>query len=207
MPSEPIVYVVDDDDAVRDSLTALLDSAGYRVAAFESAEAFLRADPLQGGKTDAGCIVSDIRMPGLDGLQLQEKLNARQVRLPLLFITGHGDVPIAVSAMKAGAVDFLEKPFDETTLLDSIRRAIEISRASQQSQAEAAAVRERIGELTQREREVMVCLAQGKQNKVVALELGISPRTVEIHRARVMEKMAARSLSDVVRAAISAGLI
>ena len=207
MPTEPIVYVVDDDDAVRDSLTALLDSVGYRVAAFESAEAFLRTDPPQGGKTDAGCIVSDIRMPGLDGLQLQEKLNARQVRLPLLFITGHGDVPIAVSAMKAGAVDFLEKPFDETTLLDSIRRAIEISRASQQSQAEAAAVRERIGELTQREREVMVCLAQGKQNKVVALELGISPRTVEIHRARVMEKMAARSLSDVVRAAISAGLI
>jgi len=203
MPNEAVVYVVDDDDAVRDSLTALLESVGYRVAAFESGDAFLRNEALAG----MGCIVSDIRMPGLDGLQLQEALNARGVLLPLLFITGHGDVPMAVSAMKAGAVDFLEKPFDETSLLDSIRRAIDLSQASQRQQEEVAVSRQRIDELTPREREVMLCLAQGKQNKVVALELGISPRTVEIHRARVMEKMAARSVSDIVRAAISIGLL
>lgn len=203
MLNEAVVYVVDDDDAVRDSLTALLESVGYRVVAFESGDAFLQNEALAG----MGCIVSDIRMPGLDGLQLQEALNARGVLLPLLFITGHGDVPMAVSAMKAGAVDFLEKPFDETTLLDSIRRAIELSQASQRQQEEVAVSRQRIDELTPREREVMLCLAQGKQNKVVALELGISPRTVEIHRARVMEKMAARSVSDIVRAAISMGLL
>jgi two-component system response regulator FixJ len=203
MPDETIIYVVDDDDAVRDSLAALLESAGYKVASFESGDAFLRAGTLAG----IGCIVSDIRMPGLDGLQLQEALNARQVALPLLFITGHGDVPIAVSAMKAGAVEFIEKPFDEDTLLASIRRAVGISQASQQRDLEVVQIRQRIDELTQREREVMICLAQGKQNKVIAIELGISPRTVEIHRARVMEKMAARSLSDVVRSAITAGLV
>jgi two-component system, LuxR family, response regulator FixJ len=205
MPGEAVVYVVDDDDAVRDSLAALLESAGYRVAAFESGDAFLRGDLAAIAKV--GCIVSDIRMPGTDGLQMQEALKARQMALPLLFITGHGDVPMAVSAMKAGAVDFIEKPFDETTLLESIRRAVELSQASRRGQEERDEIRQRMDELTQREREVMVCLAQGKQNKVVALELGISPRTVEIHRARVMEKMAARSLSDIVRAAIAAGLV
>lgn len=203
MPGDAVVYVVDDDDAVRDSLAALLESAGFEPVTFESGDAFLHAGTLAG----VGCIVSDIRMPGLDGLQLQEALNARQVALPLLFITGHGDVPIAVSAMKAGAVDFIEKPFEEHTLLAAVRRAVGLSQVSQQREQEAAAIRQRIGELTQREHEVMICLAQGKQNKVIAIELGISPRTVEIHRARVMEKIAARSLSDVVRAALTTGLI
>jgi two-component system, LuxR family, response regulator FixJ len=207
MPDEAVVYVVDDDDAVRDSLSALLESAGYRVAAFESGDAFLRGEAVAAAKSGVGCIVSDIRMPGIDGLQLQEALNARQVLLPLLFITGHGDVPMAVHALKAGAADFIEKPFDETTLLGSIQRAVELSQATQRHEQEAAEIRLRMDELTQRERKVMVCLAQGKQNKVVALELGISPRTVEIHRARVMEKMAARSLSDIVRAAIAAGMV
>ena len=202
MTPEAVVYVVDDDDAVRDSLQALLESRGFHVTAFASGDAFLAAGRL----APVGCVVSDIRMPGLDGLQLQAALNEREMQLPLMFITGHGDVPIAVMAMKAGAVDFIEKPFDEETLLAGIERAIWLSREAQGREAEVAEMRRRIAELTAREREVLVCLAQGKQNKVIAIELGISPRTVEIHRARVLEKMAARSLSDLVRAALAVGL-
>jgi two-component system response regulator FixJ len=203
MAADPVVYIVDDDDAVRDSLQALLDSRGFQVEAFASGDAFLAAQRL----STIGCVVSDIRMPGLDGLQLQLELKARGVTLPLMFITGHGDVPVAVTAMKAGAVDFIEKPFEDETLLAAIDRAIRLSRESQHRDAEVAETRRRIDELTAREREVLVCLAQGKQNKVIGLELGISPRTVEIHRARVLEKMAARSLSDLVRAALAVGLV
>lgn len=202
MASDAIVYIVDDDDAVRDSLEVLLDSRGYRVEAFASGEAFLAASPLSA----IGCVVSDIRMPGLDGLQMQAELKVRKVELPLMFITGHGDVPVAVTAMKAGAVDFIEKPFEEATLLAAVDRAIRLSREARHRDAEIAETRRRIEDLTAREREVLVCLAQGKQNKVIGLELGISPRTVEIHRARVLEKMAARSLSDLVRAALAVGL-
>jgi two-component system response regulator FixJ len=202
MPPDAVVYVVDDDDAVRDSLQALLESRGFRVEAFDSGEAFLAA----GRRSPVGCVVSDIRMPGLDGLQLQAELKARSMQLPLMFITGHGDVPVAVTAMKAGAVDFIEKPFEEDTLLIAVERAIRLSRETQSRDVEIADTRRRIEELTAREREVLVCLAQGKQNKVIGLELGISPRTVEIHRARVLEKMAARSLSDLVRAALAVGL-
>jgi two-component system response regulator FixJ len=203
MAADPVVYIVDDDDAVRDSLQALLDSRGFQVEAFASGDAFLAAQRL----STIGCVVSDIRMPGLDGLQLQLELKARGVTLPLMFITGHGDVPVAVTAMKAGAVDFIEKPFEDETLLGAIDRAIRLSRQSQHRDTEVAETRRRIDELTAREREVLVCLAQGKQNKVIGLELGISPRTVEIHRARVLEKMAARSLSDLVRAALAVGLV
>lgn len=202
MPPDAVVYVVDDDDAVRDSLLALLESRGFRVEAFASGDALLGVARF----APVGCVVSDIRMPALDGLQLQAALKAREMQLPLMFITGHGDVPVAVTAMKAGAVDFIEKPFEEETLLAAIDRAIRLSRESQSRDAEIAETRRRIEDLTAREREVLICLAQGKQNKVIALELGISPRTVEIHRARVLEKMAARSLSDLVRAALAVGL-
>lgn len=202
MPPDAVVYIVDDDDAVRDSLQALLESRDFRVESFASGDAFLALDRL----APVGCVVSDIRMPGLDGLQLQSALKARELQLPLMFITGHGDVPVAVTAMKAGAVDFIEKPFEEEVLLAAVDRAIRLSREVRSRDAETAEMRRRIDDLTAREREVMVCLAQGKQNKVIALELGISPRTVEIHRARVLEKMAARSLSDLVRAALAVGL-
>ncbi|WP_119419147.1 response regulator FixJ [Desertibaculum subflavum] len=202
MPPDAVVYIVDDDDAVRDSLHALLESRAFRVESFASGDAFLALVRL----APVGCVVSDIRMPGLDGLQLQSALKARELQLPLMFITGHADVPVAVTAMKAGAVDFIEKPFEEETLLAAIDRAIRLSREAQSRDAETAEMRQRVDDLTAREREVLVCLAQGKQNKVIALELGISPRTVEIHRARVLEKMAARSLSDLVRAALAVGL-
>lgn len=201
--AEGVVYVVDDDAAVRDGLKFLIESVELEVAPCANAQAFLDAYD----QTRPGCLVLDVRLRGMSGLDLQAELARRAITIPTIIVTGHGDVPMAVSAMKAGAVDFLEKPFDETTLLDSIRRAIELSQASQRQQEEVAVSRQRIDELTPREREVMLCLAQGKQNKVVALELGISPRTVEIHRARVMEKMAARSVSDIVRAAISMGLL
>jgi two-component system, LuxR family, response regulator FixJ len=200
---ESVVYVVDDDDAVRDSLQALLDSAGFVVETFETGEIFLDTDEL----SNIGCVISDIRMPGMDGLQLHAALKSRGVALPVLFITGHGDVPLAVNAMRAGAIDFIEKPFDEEMLLASVRRAIALSRDAQSLEEHTAELRRRTQELTPREREVMIGLAQGKQNKVIAIELGISPRTVEIHRARVMEKMAATSLPDLVRAALSLGLV
>lgn len=202
MPPDAVVYIVDDDDAVRDSLQALLESRGFRVEAFASGDAVLAMERF----APVGCVVSDIRMPGLDGLQLQSALKTRDLQLPLMFITGHGDVPVAVTAMKAGAVDFIEKPFEEEILLAAVDRAIRLSREAQGRDAEIAEMRRRIDGLTAREREVLVCLAEGKQNKVIALELGISPRTVEIHRARVLEKMAARSLSDLVRAALAVGL-
>lgn len=202
MPPEPTVYVVDDDDAVRDSVAILLESCGYRVRAFESGGAFLAAEIVPG----AGCLLSDIRMPGLDGLQLQAALNERGLRLPVIFITGHGDVPVAVDAMKAGAVDFIEKPFQEAALLRSVERAIRLSQEVRHRDAEVEEILERVRHLTAREREVMARLAEGKQNKVIALDLGISPRTVEIHRARVMEKMGAANISDLVRAVLTAGV-
>jgi len=201
--ADAVVYVVDDDDAVRDSLQALLESNGFHVESFESAAALLSVT----GFDPVGCIVSDIRMPGMDGLQLQQELKTRGEALPLLFITGHADVPVAVTAMKAGAVDFIEKPFEEATLIGAVDRAIRLSREVRHRDSEAAEHRRRIAELTAREHEVLVCLAQGKQNKVIGLELGISPRTVEIHRARVFEKMGARSVSDLVRAALAVGLV
>jgi two-component system response regulator FixJ len=200
---EATVYIVDDDDAVRDSLEALLESSGYRVAAFDSGATFLNAGPLAA----VGCVVSDIRMPGMDGLRLQAELKSRGVLLPVLFITGHADVPVAVTAMKAGAVDFIEKPFEQSLLMEGIERAIRLSREVKHRDTEVAEQRRRVEGLTGREREVLICLAEGKQNKTIGIELGISPRTVEIHRARVLEKMQARSVSDLVRAALALGLL
>jgi len=199
--TDPIL-IVDDDADVRDSLRALLESAGFKVRDFDSAKAIL-AD---GGLADGACLIADIRMPDMDGLALQEELVQRKIGLPVIIVTGHGDVPLAVRAMKAGAVDFIEKPFDDELLLRSIKQAILLRKESrgQASLTETAIARIKL--LSERERQVLECLVAGKANKIIAYELDISPRTVEIHRAHVMEKMQAKSLSEVVRLALAAGL-
>jgi len=201
MPHEATVFVVDDDEAVRESLSAFLDASGFRVKAYPSAAAFLANDQLP----QKACLITDIRMPDMDGLELQIELKRRGSHLPVIVITGHGDVPLAVKAMKAGAVEFLEKPYDDRTLLDSLRLAL--SQAGNQSEDEqtAAGVREKLATLTPREREVFDLVVTGKLNKVIAYELSISPRTVEIHRGRLMHKMDARNLADLVRMGLAAG--
>jgi len=194
-----VVYVVDDDRAVRDSLDMLLRSAGIVSEAFESAAAFLaglRADRI-------GCLVADIRMPGMSGLELQQELNARKVEIPIVFITGHGDVPMAVNAMKAGAVDFLTKPFRNRDLLDRIEAALGSARAGFRDHEKLRDTRARYATLTPREVEVMGLVVSGLANKVIAMDLGVSQRTVELHRARVMQKMGVRSLAELVRLAES----
>lgn len=201
MTADGTVHVVDDDDAMRDSLTVLLGTAGFAVAAYPSAEAFLTAS------TDGpGCVVIDVRMPGMGGLELQGELMKRGRRIPVILMTGHADVPIAVKAMKAGAVDFVEKPFEEAAMLGAIRRAFSLGLEAARAEAEGNQIGSRLALLTPREREVLDALVAGKSNKIIAYELAISPRTVEIHRARVMEKMEARTLSDLVRMALSVGL-
>ncbi|MDP6350888.1 MAG: response regulator [Alphaproteobacteria bacterium] len=197
---EACVFVVDDDEAVRDSMQVLLELAGLEVKAYPSAEAFLD-DFRPAPKT---CLVSDVRMPGKDGLALQAELVARGSSLPIVFITGHGDIPMAVRAMKAGAVDFVEKPFTDETILGSIRRALVI--AGKVPDAHSPEAAELIATLTPREHDVLDLLVVGHPNKVIAHILGISPRTVEIHRARVMDKMKAPSLSQLVRTALAAGV-
>lgn len=198
--SQGTIFIVDDDAAVRDSLAALLDAEGFTVEAFESAKAFLAGYKPQ----DACCVIADIRMPDMDGLELQEEIIRRGWGLPVIIITGHGDVPLAVRAMKAGAVDFIEKPFDDEILRASIERGLEQSRKSRGESALVQEAETRLSQLTAREREVMEHLVAGRPNKVIAHKMDISPRTVEVHRGRVMEKMQARSLSDLVRMALAA---
>lgn len=189
------VFIVDDDDAVRDSLGLLMKSAGLHAEAFDSAESFLRDyDPLR-----PGCLVLDIRMPGMSGLELQGELVDRESSLPIIFITAHGDIPMAVEAVRQGAVDFIQKPFDDTELVAKVRQAVSDSERKHEGLIERADVRRRASTLTAREREVMSQVVQGKANKVIASDLGVSQRTVEIHRARVMEKMQAGSLAQLVR--------
>jgi len=189
------VYIVDDDQAIRRAMELLMRSVGLRYEIFHSADDFLA-----GHSNDrAGCLVLDIRMPGLGGLELQEKLNELGSTLPIIFITGHGDVPMAVEAMQKGAVDFIQKPFRDQELLDRISDALKTDQERRSLRKEQAEVAGRIDKLTKREREVMDLVVTGKPNKVIAYELGVSQRTVEIHRARVMEKMEARSLADLVR--------
>jgi two-component system response regulator FixJ len=201
MADSPIL-IVDDDRDVRDSLRALLESSGFTVREHDSAKAVL-SDPALGS---ALCLIADIRMPEMDGLQLQEELNRRKTVLPVIVVTGHGDVPLAVRAMKAGATDFLEKPFDEELLLAAVQRAkAAADQARMQSQTGETAAR-LIGQLTPRELDVLKHLVAGRSNKVIAYELSISPRTVEIHRAHLMDKMEARSLSDLIRMALAAGI-
>ncbi len=192
---EPTVFIVEDDEAVRDSLRLMLESLGHTVASFGRADEFLEAyDPEL-----PGCIVLDIRMPGMNGMELQRKLNAMTSILPIIFVTGHGDVPMAVEAMQQGAVDFVQKPYREQDLLDKIQSAIAQDAENRQELQEVQLIEGRFSDLTPREREVMEMMVDGKANKVIAIDLDISQRTVEIHRARVMEKMGARSLAQLVR--------
>lgn len=200
--AEQTVFVVDDDAGARDSLCALLESAGVAAEAFESARAFLDAHRPE----RSGCLIADMRMPDMDGLELQEELNRRNAGLPVIVVTGHADVPLAVRAMKAGAVDLIEKPYDDALLLASVKRALAKAHGAREQVAAADAARARIANLSARERQVLELLVAGQPNKIIAYELDISPRTVEIHRAHVMEKMEAKSLSDLVRAAIAAGI-
>jgi len=201
MSAEPAVFVVDDDKAVRESLAMLLQLNGYAVQAFDSATSFLA----QYEPTARGCLIADIRMPDMDGLELQQELVRRKSPLQVVVVTGHGDVPLSVQAMKAGAVDFLEKPFARDALLAAVRYALDRSAQTTQSDATAEEVRKRLALLTKREREVFEHVVAGQQSKVIAFELGASPRTIEIHRARMMRKMQADSLQDLVRLAIAAG--
>jgi two-component system, LuxR family, response regulator FixJ len=193
MSDGALVVVIDDHESVRSSLRALLESSGLRVKDYPSAVAYLE-DGCGGD-----CVLVDLRMPQMTGFELQQELTRRNSSVPLIVITGHGDVPLAVQAMRAGAFDFLEKPFDDEVLLDSIRRALAIGRKSAQSQNESKAAAALIAALTSREHEVLDQLVLGKSNKLIAHELGISPRTVETHRARLQEKLKARGLSDLVR--------
>ncbi len=200
MTTLPHVIIVDDDAAVRDSMRVLLESSGYAVTDFGSAKTFLDSAVPAGA-----CLVADIRMPEMDGLELQEEIVRRGIELPVIIMTGHGDVPLAVRAMKAGAIDFIEKPFSAHLLLGGIARALHIGESRRGKAAEIKAAQDLIALLTPRERHVLDQLVAGRSNKIAAYELGISPRTIEIHRAHIMDKMHAKSLSDLVRIAIAAG--
>jgi two-component system response regulator FixJ len=194
-----IVAIIDDHESVRDSLRALLESAGFTVLDYSSAPAYLEST--QG----ADCLLVDIRMPKMSGLELQEELASRNSRIPVIVVTGHGEVPLAVRAMRYGAVDFLEKPFDDEALLRAIDRALAEGRRVRQTDEDAKAALALLGTLTERESEVFQHLVQGKSNKLIGHELGISGRTVEVHRAHLQEKLKARDLSDLVRMAKAAG--
>lgn len=191
----PRVHIVDDDDAMRDSLKWLLESRGLSVELYPSAEAFLAAF----NREFCGCLVLDVRMPGMSGLDLYEQLQVRASTLPVIFITGHGDVPMAVSALKKGAADFIEKPFNNQDMLRLIESCMKQDRAAAARRAESASVVQRVDSLTQREREVLALIVAGKLNKQIADELGISIKTVEVHRSRVMEKMSANSVAELVQ--------
>jgi FixJ family two-component response regulator len=191
----PTIYVVDDDEGVRNSLRFLLRSVGLATRPFASAHEFLESYD----QKHPGCLVLDVRMPGMSGLELQQQLNLRGAIIPVIFITGHGDIPMAVEAMQHGAFDFLQKPFRDQDLIDRIQRALERDARSRAALAHHEQIRERFNSLTPREREVLALMTRGKPNKVMAGELGVSQRTVEIHRARVMEKTGAASLAQLVR--------
>ncbi|WP_445502938.1 response regulator FixJ [Microvirga sp. G4-2] len=202
MPSEAIVHVVDDDLAVRQSLSFLLASDGLPVRLHESASAFL--DSVK--TASDGCIVTDVRMPGIDGIEFLRRLKSRGFKLPVIVMTGHADVPLAVEAMKEGAIDFIEKPFDDDLFLTAVRAALKYQEEHAHHDAQTAEVRARVEALSERESQVLEGLVAGKANKVIAYDLGISPRTVEIYRANVMTKMQASSLSELVRMALLVGI-
>lgn len=199
MPSEElVVHVIDDDEAMRQSLAFLFRAARIQAETHKSAAAFLSALP----QLKAGCVVTDVRMPGLSGLELLRRLRELNIGVPVIVITGHGDVPLAVEAMKSGAADFLEKPFDDEALLGAVRSALSQNATDHERQAQKSAITDRLASLSNRERDVLEGLVAGNPNKTIAYDLGISPRTVEIYRANVMTKMQAGSLSDLVRMAI-----
>ena len=197
MQDNPIVHIVDDDAAVRQSLAFLLSSAGLAVRLYDSASAFLAGF----ASVKGGCLITDMRMPDMTGLELLHALKAKACGLPAIVITGHGDVALAVEAMKAGAIDFIEKPFDEEAILTAVQAALEHGTGDR---GDAAAVVERLASLSERERQVLQGLIAGHPNKTIAYDLGISPRTVEVYRANLMAKMEARSLSELIRMAILA---
>jgi two-component system, LuxR family, response regulator FixJ len=201
MPTEPVVHVIDDDDAVRESLSFLLETADYAARAYDSAVSFLA----ELDAAEFGCIVTDMRMPGMSGLELVRTLNQRECTMPVIVITGHGDVPLAVEAMREGVVDFIEKPFADATILASLSRAFERNRDGSAQSSERIEIVKRLASLSRRERQVLDGIVAGQANKVVALQLGISPKTVEVYRANLMLKMHAGSLSELVRFAFLAG--
>ena len=204
MPSDTdIVHVVDDDEAMRDSMAFLLRAENFQVQTYADAADFLTALP----QIKVGCVVTDVRMPGMSGIELLQRLRELKVSLPVIVVSGHGDVPLAVEAMKTGALDFIEKPFDDDVILRAVRLALSAQAVDSQRQAQKATINSRLESLSNREREVLEGLVAGHPNKTIAYDLGISPRTVEIYRANVMEKMQARSLSDLVRMALVGGLL
>jgi two-component system response regulator FixJ len=203
MQPDSIIYVIDDDKAVRESLEFLLKTAGITVRGFESAKSFLDILP----EVKSGCVITDVRMPEITGIDLLRKMNEANRDLPVIVITGHGDIALAVEAMKIGAVDFLEKPFDDDHLLAAVRAALDKDADAAKRQAELDEIQNKLAALSNRERQVLEGLVAGHANKIIAFDLGISPRTVEIYRANVMTKMAANSLSDLVRMAMMAGVL
>src|SRR6185437_14096189 len=203
MPDNQTVYIIDDDDAARQSLEFLLKSHKLTVQAYESAIAFLEALP----NISSGCVITDVRMPGMNGIELLKRLRSLTHPVPVIVITGHGDVPLAVEAMKYGAEDFLEKPFDDELLLSAVHSALNRVKKGGKREAEREEILNKLATLSTRERQVLEGLVAGNPNKVIAFDLSISPRTVEIYRANVMTKMAAASLSDLVRKALIAGIL
>jgi two-component system, LuxR family, response regulator FixJ len=204
MPSEKgTVHIIDDDDALRESLAFLLRTARIEVATHSSAAAFLEKIP----NAKLNCVITDVRMPGMSGLDLLRRLREMKIDVPVIVITGHGDVPLAVEAMKIGAIDFLEKPFDDEVLLVSVKAALERQGGETKRNAERAEIEHKLGALSNRERDVLGGLVAGRANKQIAFDLGISPRTVEIYRANLMNKMQAGSLSDLVRMALIVGMV
>jgi len=199
--TDPIVFIVDDDDSVRKALTRLINSVGLNVETFASADDFLK----RGSHNGPACLVLDIRMPGLSGLDLQDELVAAGLTLPIIFISGHGNIPISVRAMKAGAVDFIEKPFEDQTLLDAINQSLRKDRQAKLEQVELREIQRRVDSLTPREHQVFTLVVSGKLNKQIAFELGTTERTIKAHRARVMKKMQAQSLADLIRLAEKVG--
>ncbi len=203
MPNSSVVHVIDDDEALRESLAFLLGTAHLAVRTYESATMFL--DALS--RAEPGCVITDVRMPGISGVELLRRLKSLEAGFPVIVITGHGDVPLAVEAMKLGAVDFLEKPFEDDALIAAVQSALGRHQHDARRAAEQAETNERIANLSARERQVLEGLVAGNPNKTIAFDLGISPRTVEIYRANVMTKMKATSLSDLVRMALLGGLL
>lgn len=202
MSDKPLVHVIDDEESVRRGASFFLKTSGYAVRTWESGVAFLK----EVRHAEIGCILLDVRMPEMDGLEVQAQLNERGITMPVIVLTGHGDVGTAVKAMRLGAVDFLEKPFDTDTLKDAIDRALERIASAKDVMVRAAEAEVLLGALSAREREVLDGLAQGYPNKTIAYDLGISPRTVEVHRANIMSKLRARSLSEALRIAFAAGM-
>lgn len=203
MSDQVTVFIVDDDEQVRSALTLLMESVGLKVQSYASAQEYLE----QFDETRVGCLILDVRMPGISGLDLQTRLNEAKIHPPIIIITGHGDVPMAVRAVRSGAIDFIEKPFNNQVMLDCVHRAIEKDAVNRGESSRLQDIERHYNELTPREKEVLQYVIEGKRNKIIAAELQISQSTVEAHRSKVMEKMSANSLSDLMRMALSLKLI